>query len=116
MPNNTPDENGQTVVEAIRSMPEEKEPSEITTPDYPFAPAFIGASVAYGIWCATLVEHIEKIAGRSPRIAQEVKHGKRTGKILVVDDNYTTQPISSHTDGVIIQRFHKTRSQWETTS
>ena len=88
-------------------------PFEITPPDYPVAPAFVDASLSYGIWCAALVEHIGKIDGRAPRIAQEVRYGKRTGKILVVDDNYITPKASSHSDAVVIQRFIDTRSQWE---
>lgn len=91
--------------------PEKKEPFEVTTPGDPFKPAWVGADVSYGVWCAALVERIEKIDGRAPRIAHEVRRGKLTDKILVVDDNYTTP--SSYTDAVVVQRFIETRSQWE---
>ena len=88
-------------------------PFEITTPGYPYAPAWVGASLSYGIWCAALVERIGKINGRAPRIVKEVKHGKLTGRIFVVDDDYIAPKASSHSDAIVIQRFIETRSQWE---
>lgn len=102
-------------------MPEEqrlireslKEVLEITMAAFPHEPAFVGATITYEDWCKILVERIGKIPGRSPRVAQHKnRKGKYTGKIMVVDDEFTQPPHNCHTDAVMITRYHETRDQW----
>ena len=86
---------------------------EITVPTFPSEPAYSGAKFNYRAWCESEVERIGKIPGHSPRIAwHRNRAGEATGKIMVVDDEYTLPSHNSHSDGVMIQRFKETRSHW----
>ncbi len=90
-----------------------REVLEITIPDFPLGLAFVGAPINYLQWCDREVKRIAKIPGHSPRIKQHRNRARElTGKILIVDDEYVLPPHNSHSDAVIIRRYHKTRKQW----
>ena len=96
-------------------MPEK--PFEVTKVGFPHALAWKRSRMTHAIWCKREVERIAKIPNRSPRIAQhENRNGKLTGMILVVDDEFTLDEHSSHSDTTVIHRFHDTRSQYKTKS
>ena len=116
MPNNTPGLRCEAGMDAglVQGIPEKETPFEVTKAGFPHSLVWKGSRMTHAIWCKREVERIAKIPGRLPRIAQHKnRKGELTGMILVVDDEFTLDEHSSHSDTTVIHRFHDTRKQWK---